>query len=211
MLSYTRFLHKMSALIIPMCAYFQTVKGKPTGNSTSLKVCHNIRIPRNRVFDGVAKRGKGTMGWFYGFKLHLLINHIGEIISLKITPGNKNDRTPIPELCKNLYGKLYADKGYIGKKLSETLSESDIDLVTTVRKNMKAKAISIFDRAILSKRYIIKAINDPLKNISQVEYSRHRSETGFMLNVISGIVDYCLKKQKPRIKLSASEFGLMAV
>ncbi|MFT6102479.1 MAG: hypothetical protein ACJA2B_000921 [Candidatus Endobugula sp.] len=194
-----------------MCAYFQTVKGKPTGNSTSLKVCHNIRIPRNRVFDGVAKRGKGTMGWFYGFKLHLLINHIGEIISLKITPGNKNDRTPIPELCKNLYGKLYADKGYIGKKLSETLSESDIDLVTTVRKNMKAKAISIFDRAILSKRYIIKAINDPLKNISQVEYSRHRSETGFMLNVISGIVDYCLKKQKPRIKLSASEFGLMAV
>jgi hypothetical protein len=201
----------MSALIIPMCAYFQTVKGKPTGNSTSLKVCHNIRIPRNRVFDGVAKRGKGTMGWFYGFKLHLLINHIGEIISLKITPGNKNDRTPIPELCKNLYGKLYADKGYIGKKLSETLSESGIDLVTTVRKNMKAKAISIFDRAILSKRYIIKAINDPLKNISQVEYSRHRSETGFMLNVISGIVDYCLKKQKPRIKLSASEFGLMAV
>jgi hypothetical protein len=74
LLSYTRFLHKMSALVIPMCAYFQTVKGKPTGiafvDSTSLKVCHNIRIPRNRVFDGIAKRGKGTMGWFYGFKLH---------------------------------------------------------------------------------------------------------------------------------------------
>jgi hypothetical protein len=215
LLSYTRFLHKMSALIIPMCAYFQTVKGKPTGNSTSLKVCHNIRIPRNRVFDGVAKRGKGTMGWFYGFKLHLLINHIGEIISLKITPGNTNDRTPIPELCKNLHGKLYADKGYISKKFSETLAEIeieiDIDLVTTVRKNMKAKAISIFDRAMLSKRYIIETINDPLKNISQVEHSRHRSETGFMLNVISGIVAYCLNKQKPRIKLSASEFGLMVV
>jgi hypothetical protein len=60
-----------------MCAYFQTVKGKPTG---------------------ITKRGKGTMGWFYGCKLHLLINHIGEVISLKITPGNTNDRTPIPEL-----------------------------------------------------------------------------------------------------------------
>jgi hypothetical protein len=205
----------MSALIIPMCAYFQTVKGKPTGiafvDSTSLKVCHNIRILRNRVFDGVAKRGKGTMGLFYGFKLHLLINQIGEIISLKITPGNTNDRTPTPELCKNLHGKLYGDKGYIGKKLSETFAESDIDLVTTVRKNMKAKAISIFDRAMLSKRYIIETINDPLKNISQVEHSRHRSETGFMLNVISGIVAYCLNKQKPRIKLSASEFGLMVV
>jgi tRNA nucleotidyltransferase (CCA-adding enzyme) len=99
-----------------------------------------------------------------------LINHIGEIISLKITPGNTNDRTPIPELCKNLHGKLYADKGYISKKFSETLAEIeieiDIDLVTTVRKNMKAKAISIFDRAMLSKRYIIETINDQLKNIS---------------------------------------------
>jgi hypothetical protein len=215
LLSYTRFLHKMSALIIPIYDYFQTVKGKPTGiafvDSTSLKVCHNICIPRNRVFDAVAKRGKGTMGWFYGFKLHLFINRIGEIISLRITLGNTNDRTPIAELCKNLYGKFYADNGYIGKKLSETLAESDIDLVTTVRKNMKAKAISIFYRVILSKRYIIETINDQLKNISQVEHSRHRSETGFMLNVISGIVAYCLKKQKPRIKLSASEFGLMAV
>jgi hypothetical protein len=178
----------MSALIIPMCAYFQTVKGKPTG---------------------ITKRGKGTMGWFYGCKLHLLINHIGEVISLKITPGNTNDRTPIPELCKNLTGKLYADKGYIGKKLSEKLSETDVDLVTTVRKNMKAKAISAFDRAMLSKRYIIETINDQLKNISQIEHSRHRSETGFMLNVISGIVAYCLKEQKTRIKLSPSEFGLM--
>jgi len=215
LLSYTRFSNKMSELVIPMCAYFQTVKGEATGiafvDSTSLKVCHNIRIPRNRVFDGVAKRGKGTMGWFYGFKLHLLINHIGEIISLKITPGNTNDRTPIPELCKNLSGKLYADKGYIGKKLSEKLAEKDIDLVTTVRKNMKAKAISLFDRAMLSKRYIIETINDQLKNISQVEHSRHRSETGFMLNVISGIVAYCLKEQKPRIKLSPSEFGIMAI
>ncbi|MFT5815205.1 MAG: tRNA nucleotidyltransferase (CCA-adding enzyme), partial [Psychroserpens sp.] len=90
--------------------------------------------------------------------------------SLKITPGNTNDRTPIPELCKNLHGKLYADKGYISKKFSETLAEIeieiDIDLVTTVRKNMKAKAISIFDRAMLSKRYIIETINDQLKNIS---------------------------------------------
>ena len=71
---------KMPELVIPMCAYFQIVKEKPTGiafvDSTSFKVCHNIRIPRDRVFDGVAKGGKGTMGWFYGFKLHLLINHI---------------------------------------------------------------------------------------------------------------------------------------
>ena len=133
-----------------------------------------------------------------------MINHIGEIIFLKITPGNTNDRTPIPELCKNLYRKFY-----IGKKLTEKLSDSDVALVTTVRKNMKAKAISA-DRAMLSKRQNIVTINDQLKNISQIEHSRHSSETGFMLDLISGIVAYCLKKQKPRIKLLPSEFGLMA-
>jgi hypothetical protein len=95
------------------------------------------------------------MGWFYVFKLHLMINHIGEVIYLKITPANTNDITPIPELCKKLTGKLSADKSYIGKKLSEKLSETDVDLVTTVRKNMKARAISAFDRAMLSLGYVI--------------------------------------------------------
>lgn len=213
LLSYTRFLELMPSLIIPMCAYFETVKGKPTGiafvDSTSLKVCHNIRIPRHKVFANTAKRGKGTMGWFYGFKLHLLINHIGEIISASITAGNTNDRTPVPNLCKNLTGKLYADKGYIGQKLAEKLSEKDIDLVTTVRKNMKAKVMSAFDRAMLSKRYIIETINDQLKNISQIEHSRHRSENGFMINVMSALVAYCLKKKKPKIKLANDEIKLI--
>ncbi len=115
------------------------------------------------------------------------------------------------DLCRNLTGKLYADKGYIDNKLTEKLKRSDIDLVTTVRKNMKRKVMSAFDRAMLSKRYIIETVNDQLKNISQIEHSRHRSETGFMLNIISGIVAYCLKKQKARIKASKSELETMAV
>ena len=148
------------------------------------------------------------MGWFYGFKLHLLINHVGEIISINIMPSNTNDRTPVPKSCKNLTGKLYADKGYIGKKLAERLSKKDISLITTVRKNMKAKVISAFDRAMLSKRYIIETINDQLKNISQIEHSRHRSSNGFILNLISGLVAYCLKKKKPKIKLAFNELKL---
>ena len=106
---------------------------------------------------------------------------------------------------------MYADKGYIGKALTEELKASDIDLVTTVRKNMKAKVISAFDKAMLSKRYIIETINDQLKNISQVEHSRHRSESGFMLNVISGVVAYCLKTQKPRIKLATPDLEAMTM
>jgi hypothetical protein len=124
---------------------------------------------------------------------------------VSITPGN----TPVPNLCKNLTGKLYADKGYIGKKLAEKLSGKDIYLVTTVRKNMKAKVISAFDTAILSKRYIIETINDQLKKISQIEHSRHRSSTDFMLNIMSGLVAYCLKKKKPKIKLANDELKLI--
>ena len=115
----------------------------------------------------------------FRFKLHLLINHNGEILSLNISPGNMKDRTPIPYLCKNLTGKLYADKGYIGKDLSQSPKESDIDLVTTVRKNMKAKVMSTFDRAMLSKRYVIEIVNDQLKKIYQIEHSCQRSGTGF--------------------------------
>ena len=112
------------------------------------------------------------MGWFYGFKLHLLVNHVDEIITVNITPGNANDRTPVPNLCKNLIGKLYAEK----------LSEKDIDLVTTVRKNMKAKLISGFDRAMLSVRYIMRRLMTNLKVYLSNEHSRHRSSIEFILS-----------------------------
>lgn len=211
LLSYTRFLEVMPNVLVPLCSYFAYLKGKPTGiafvDSTSLKVCHNLRIPRHRVFDGVAKRGKGTMGWFFGFKLHLIINHQGDILAAKITPGNVDDRTPVPELCRAMNGKLYGDKGYISKALSEELSEKGIDFITLAKKNMKAKMHSLWDRAMLSRRFIIETINDQLKNISQIEHSRHRSLHGFMLNLIGGLIAYCLKENKPSLNLTGSEFN----
>jgi hypothetical protein len=147
-----------------------SLKGKPTGiefiDSTSIKVCHNIRIPRHKTFDGIAQRGKGTIGWFYGFKLHLIVNYQGEIVAAKVTTGNVHDTQPVTELAQGLTDKLYGDKGYLSKALAANLFEKGVTLVTTVRKNMKAKAISLWDRAMLSKRYIIGTINDQLKNIS---------------------------------------------
>ena len=81
-------------------SFFTHVKGEPTGiefiDSTSIKVCHNLRIPRHKVFKGTAARGKGTMGWFYGFKLHIITNHLGDIVAAKLTPANTDDRTVIP-------------------------------------------------------------------------------------------------------------------
>jgi hypothetical protein len=168
-----------------MCAYFTSLKGKTTGiefiDSTSIKVCHNIRITRHKTFDGIAQRVKDTMGWFYGFKLHLIVNYQCEIVAAKVTLVNVHDTQPVTELAQGLTDKLYGDVSYLSKALAANLFDKGVTLVTTVRKNMKAKAISLWDRAMLSKRYIIETINDQLKNISYIEHSRHRSMNGFML------------------------------
>jgi hypothetical protein len=215
LLSYTRFLAMMPRTIVPMCAYFSTLKGKPTGiefiDSTSLKVCHNIRIPRHKTFDGIAQRGKGTMGWFYGFKLHLIVNHHGEIVAAKVTTGNVHDTKPVEELASNLPDKLYGDKGYLSKALEANLFEKGVELITTVRKNMKAKAMSLWDRAMLSKRFIIETINDQLKNVSFIEHSRHRSVNGFTLSLMAGLVAYCLKENKPSLNITDVEKNAMVI
>ena len=205
----------MPRAISPMCAYFNLLKGKPTGiefiDSTTLKVCHNIRIPRHKTFNGIAQRGKTTMGWFYGFKLHIIVNYKGEIVAAKVTTGNVHDTQPVAELARGLTDKLYGDKGYLSKALEAKLFDKGVKIITTVRKNMKAKAMSLWDRAMLSKRFIIETINDQLKNISFIEHSRHRSMNGFMLNLMAGLVAYCLKENKPSLNLSDLELKSMVV
>lgn len=89
------------------------------------------------------------MGWFYGFKLQLVTNFKGEVVDEKLITVNVYDTKPVNELSKKLTGKLYADKGCISKKLSESLKDEGVNLITTVRRNMKAKAISLWDRAML--------------------------------------------------------------
>lgn len=215
LLSYTRFLEVMPRVIVPLSSYFTTLKGEPTGiefiDSTSIKVCHNLRIPRHKTFCGIAQRGKGTMGWFYGFKLHLVTNYRGEIVDAKLTTGNVHDTKPVMELSRKLTGKLYADKGYISKKLTTDLKQNGVDLITTVRRNMKAKALSLWDKAMLSRRFIIETINDQLKNISQIEHSRHRSPNGFMLNLLGGLIAYCLKESKPTLNITSVDQNSMVV
>jgi hypothetical protein len=196
-----------------MCSYLTANLGKPSGiqfvDSTKIEVCHIMRAKRNKVFADIATHGKGTMGWSFGFKLHLIINHLGEIVSLKLTKGNVDDRKPVSEMANAVYGKLYGDKGYISKVLSDELFDKGVELITTVRKNMKKKFISLWDRAILKKRFIIETVNDQLKNISYIEHSRHRSAHGFMLNLLGGLIAYSLKKDKPSLDLTAHEFELL--
>ena len=213
LLSYTRFLGVTASVVIPMCSYLTSKLGEPTGiqfvDSTKIEVCHIIRAKRNKVFEGIAHHGKGTMGWSFGFKLHLIINHMGEIVSLKLTKGNIDDRQPVSEMADAIFGKLYGDKGYISKELSGELLDKGVELITTIRKNMKKKFISLWDRALLKKRFIIETVNDQLKNISYIEHSRHRSVHGFMLNLLGGLIAYCLKDTKPCLDLTAQELELL--
>src|ERR1051326_3154821 len=173
--SYQRFVELMPQALVPLSAYLQTRKGQCSGisfiDSTSLKVCHNRRIHSHKVFAGRARRGKTSVDWFFGFKLHLVINDCGELLSIRLTPGNTDDRRPVPEMVKELFGKLFGDKGYISQTLFETLYEDGIQLVTKLKANMKNRLVSMFDKIMLRKRAIIESVVDQLKNISQIEHS----------------------------------------
>jgi len=141
------------------------------------------------------------MGWFYGFKLHLVVNEYGEILSFQLTPGNVDDRKPVPVLLQDLFGKVFADKGYISKSLFEELLEDEIMFITGVRKNMKNMLMPFADKLLLRKRSIIETINDQLKNISQIEHSRHRSFTNFLVNLLAGLLAYCFQEKKPSLHI----------
>lgn len=210
---YERFVQTMKALFIPLFAYLLHLRGEVTGiafiDSTSLAVCNNKRIRRNKVFKSLARRGKTTSGWFYGFKLHLIINDKGEILAFQLTPGNVSDVSMLETLSKKVIGKLFGDKGYISAELGKKLFERGLQLFTTIKMNMKPKLMSLRDKLLLRKRSIIETVNDQLKNISQIEHSRHRSSQNFLINLLSGIAAYCLQPKKPSLKLHQSEGALM--
>ncbi len=207
--SYTRFLELKKQAIFPMYCFLLNQMGKCTGisyiDSTSLEVCHLKRTWDHRVFKGMARKGKTTKGWFYGFKLHIVTNQKGELLAFALTPGNVNDRKPVQKLCKHIFGKLFGDKGYISKCLFEDLQSNGVQLVTKLKNNMKNKLMSLTDRILLKKRGIIESIIDQLKNIFQIEHSRHRSPVNFIVNLLSGMVAYSLQSNKPTIRINENE------
>jgi len=165
---------------------------------------------QNRVFDGIARIGKTTMGWFFGFKLHLVINECGDLLAVQLTPGNIDDRQPVPDLTRELVGKLFGDKGYISAELFKQLWDRGLQLVTHIRSNMKNALMPLFDKIILRKRSLIETVNDQLKNISQIEHTRHRSRKNFMVNLIAGLIAYTHQPKKPSLRFASKELALLA-
>lgn len=170
-------------------------------DSTSLAVCHFKRISRHKVFEGIAELGKTTKGWFHGFKLHLIINEKGHPLSLKLTPGNTDDRAPVPSLTEGLKGFLFGDKGYIKQKLFETLYAQGLKLMTGIKKNMKNKLMTWHEKILLRKRSIIETVFSVLKGTFDIEHTRHRSVPNAFTHILAALVSYCLKNNKPAIKL----------
>ena len=209
LISYSRFVYLLKNLFIPLFAYLLHNKGRVTGvsfiDSTKLQVCHNKRIRRNKVFAKFAKMGKTGAGWFFGVKLHLIINEVGEILAFQLTPGNASDVSVVEILSQGITGKLYGDKGYISEKLGKKLMDKGLQLFTNLRSKMKNKFMNLRDKVLLRKRVIIETVNDQLKNISQIEHTRHRSVSNFLVNTLCGIAAYMRQPKKPRIRMSDKE------
>jgi transposase len=208
LVSYSRFIEFVPLTAIPLMAYLHCLFGECTGisyiDSTVLAVCRNQRIHQHKVFKGLAARGKSSMGWFFGFKLHLVFNDRGELLNLALTPGNTDDRKPVPDLVKDLFGKLLGDKGYLSQALfDQLLRDFDIQLITKLKTNMKNRLMHWADKLLLRKRAITECIIDQLKNISQIEHSRHRSVTNFVVNLLCGLIAYCHQPKKPSLHLDA--------
>lgn len=205
--SYNRFIELSHRSAVPFMLFLHhCCRGECTGisfiDSTVLRVCHTKRIKRHKVFKDMAKVGKSTVGWFFGFKLHLIINDKGEILSFYLSQGNTHDSSAkiITRMTKEIFGKVFGDKGYINKALADLLFNDGIQLITAVRKNMKQKALSNEEKLLLRKRSVIETVNDELKNICQIEHTRHRSLAGFILNIMSAIAAYSFFPKKPSIK-----------
>ncbi len=204
LLSYSRFLQLMPRLFTPLCILLQYLFGEETGiyvaDATSLPMCPNKRINRNRVFKGLAARGKTTMGWFYGLKLHLVINHKGSIVAVKITSGNVDERTVLDEMTGHLKGNLFADKGYISQNLFKILYQRGLKLITGIKRNRKNHLMPLIEKLMLRKRFLIETLFDILKIHMNLSPTRHRSPKNACVNILSCLTAYQLKENKPNMK-----------
>jgi hypothetical protein len=201
--SYNRFIELKQKVLLPLLLFLRLHSAECNGvsviDSFALDVCHIRRESQHKLFKHTAQKGKTSVGWFYGFKLHIVVNTQGEIINFHFTPGNVSDNDPsvIEALSKDIWGKLIGDKGYIGA--FERLYKKGIFLIHKLRKNMKNKLMHIFDKKLLKKRGIIESIISILKESLSIEHSRHRSKLAFLVHIFSSLAAYALRPEKPHL------------
>jgi len=204
--SYRRFV-QLKPRILPLMILFVNscrigqLCGIYYADSTSLAVCHNRRINSNKVFKGKATRGKTSVGWFYGFKLFLVVNAFGEVIKVMFTAANLADNNihQMMKLFDKLKGWAFADKGFINGQATEQLLQKGLHLLTGIRSNMKNKLMNYTQKILLQKRGLIESIYDILKTVCDIEHTRHRSPVNALLNVFAGVCAYTYLDRLPNI------------
>lgn len=207
--SYHRFIEIMHRVIFHLILFSQIHSGKRTGiyyiDSTCLPVCHLKRSTRHKTFDEIAHYGRTSVGWFFGLKLHIVINEQGELIAFKITSGKQNDAKAGESIMQKLQGLMFGDKGYLGKELFSRLLEQGLKLITRGRKNMKEKIYSPFEKQLLDKRGIIETVINHFKHHYHIWHTRHRSVVNAMTHLMAGIAAYVIEPLKiSTIKLIAA-------
>jgi Transposase DDE domain len=214
LVSYQRFVECLPAVLVPLAAYLETRLGATHGiafiDSLPLPVCHNRRIYGHQVFAGFAQRGKNSMGWFYGFKLHFVINDEGALLAVRFTPGNVDDRAPVPGLAAGLWGKLFGDRGYISQDLFEQLWGTGVQLITKLKRKMKNKLLPLWDKLLLRKRALIESVGEQLKHVCQIGHTRHRSVPNAFVHTFAALVAYTWYEHQPSLHLTDQEQRLLA-
>lgn len=211
--SYNRFVERIKEIPILTALYLQYKQAKFNGegyiDSTPLEVCTKKRVHSHKVFKLEAKLGKSSKGWFFGLKLHVICDFMGNIIKCKITSGNEHDLKVGTQMLQGLQGKIYADKGYIGKKEFLLLLEQGLFLITGIRENMKNRLLELWDKILLKKRSLIESIFGLMKQTFHLEHSRHRSVVNATVYVLTTVIAYCWKPNKPKIKFTKQEKELL--
>jgi Transposase DDE domain len=214
LVSYQRLIECLPAVLVPLAAYLRTRLERTRGiafiDSLPLPVCHNRRIYSHPVFAGSAQRGKSSMGWFYGFKLHFVINDEGALLAVRFTPGNVDDRVPVPGLTEGLWGTLFGDPGYLGQELFERLQQTGVQLITKLKRNMKNKLLPLWDKLLLRKRALIESVGEQLTHVCQLAHTRHRSIDHAFGHAFAALVAYTWHEHKPSLHLTPEEQVLLA-
>lgn len=198
--SYNRFIEIMKRVIFALTLFSQVRMGKCTGiyyiDSSCLPVCHLKRSRRHKIFKDIAQYGKTSVGWFFGLKLHLVINDQGQLMAFKITRGNVSDVKASESLLKTLQGLAFGDKGYISKKLFSELLSQGLKLITRTRKNMQPKSYNALEKQLLNRRGIIETVINHFKHHYHVWHTRHRSVFNAMTHLMAAVAAYVIEPLK---------------
>lgn len=219
LISYDRFVALIPRTLIPLMLYlaYRCQRSLRTGiyyiDSTPLAACHPKRAHQHQTLKGFASWGRTSVGWFFGLKVHLLINHLGQLIHVRITDGSTHDANPklLFELTHDMVGWVFGDKGYLLNTEKQAFVEyqGQVIFAAKPRKGMVKSDWPLAAKAWAAKRSLIETVIGQSKTVCNLEHTRHRSATNAFVNVYASLIAYSFYERKPTAKVDLSDRLLM--